>query len=435
MFGSVILDVAIGMILLYLLLSLLCSTIREGLEGWLKTRSVHLERGIRELLHDPSGRGLAYDLYNHPLVQSLFRGEYDPSRIATTTRKGMTQFGEMPARGNLPSYSPSSNFALALLDVVARGPSSADAGTADAAAPVLTLAGVRARIAEIQNPPVQRALLAALDTANGDLTRAQKNVEAWFNSSMDRVSGWYKRRTQLVLFALGLGVAVVLNVDSFGIAQFLYHDKPTRDALVAQAATVAADSGYLNKPRSVEQIRASIDSLRLPIGWARDADGELYRVTVYNDSDARRHESTAKRLEDLLGAMGGWLVTAIAVSFGAPFWFDLLNKVMVVRSTVKPHEKSPEESSEDRQAKNAPPPPQLGGGGGGSGAGAGGGGAGSGASGTPPGPADPALPSGGGTPAPPQPGGGAQPPAAAGDPGADFQEQEWAQGNPQEGVA
>ena len=46
----------------------------------------------------------------------------------------------------------------------------------------------------------------------------------------------------------------------------------------------------------------------------------------------------------------GWLLTAIGVSLGAPFWFDLLNKFMVVRSTVKPQEKSQEEGSKDKQS-------------------------------------------------------------------------------------
>jgi len=53
----------------------------------------------------------------------------------------------------------------------------------------------------------------------------------------------------------------------------------------------------------------------------------------------------------------GWLVTAFAATLGAPFWFDVLNKIMVIRSTVKPHEKSPEEASEDRQKPPAPPSP------------------------------------------------------------------------------
>ncbi|HYH83782.1 MAG TPA: hypothetical protein VEX86_28580 [Longimicrobium sp.] len=430
MFGSVILDVAIGLILVYLLMSLLCSTIREGLEGWLRTRSVHLERGIRELLHDPAGTTLVSDVYNHPLVQSLYKGEYDPLQIRTRKKKdGTVEHHAVPARGHLPSYIPSANFALALLDVVARGPSSADPGTADGSAPVLTLAGIRARVGGIQNPPVQRALLAAIDTANGDLTRAQKNVEAWFDSSMDRVSGWYKRRTQLVLFLIGLVVAVLLNVDSFGIAQFLYRDKPARDALVAQAAAVSQDTSFITQPRSVERIHASIEGLRLPIGWARDPAGQLHRVSPTGRT-VRRDESWIKWIADLLGASGGWLMTAFAVSFGAPFWFDVLNKVMVIRSTVKPHEKSPEESSEDRQAKNAAPPPHLGGGGppaGGETRGAGGG--------APPGPPPaPTAPSQGSTAVGgPHPGGDVRLPADPGDPGADFQPHEWAAGNPREG--
>jgi hypothetical protein len=416
----VILDVAIGMIFVYLLMSLLASAIREGLEGWLKTRSVKLERGIRELLHDPSGKGLASDIYNHPLVLSLFRGEYDPSKISTRTKNGSVEYGEMPTRGHLPSYIPSGNFALALLDVVARGPSGSDPGSADAHAPLLNLAGIRSRISEIQNPPVQRALLAAIDTANGDLTRAQKNVEAWFDSSMDRVSGWYKRRTQLVLFLIGLGAALVMNVDSFSIAQFLYRDKPTRDALVAQAQSVVNTPDSARQKQTFEQIHTSIDTLNLPIGWVADS-------TTWFRPAGRTVGPQGLSLADWVSAWGGWLMTAIAVSFGAPFWFDLLNKVMVVRSTVKPHEKSPEESSDDRQTKNAAPPPHLGGGGGGGGAPPAGGGAGGGGGPPPGGPQPPPGGSGG------QPAGGGQPPVDPNDPGPDYQPQEWA-ATPEEGT-
>ena len=44
----------------------------------------------------------------------------------------------------------------------------------------------------------------------------------------------------------------------------------------------------------------------------------------------------------------GWLLTAIAISLGAPFWFYMLNKIMVVRSTVKPREKSQDKGSKDK---------------------------------------------------------------------------------------
>ncbi len=52
--------------------------------------------------------------------------------------------------------------------------------------------------------------------------------------------------------------------------------------------------------------------------------------------------------------IAGWAITAFAVSLGAPFWFDILNKFMVVRSTVKPAEKSPPEASKDPQPSPAP---------------------------------------------------------------------------------
>jgi hypothetical protein len=61
----------------------------------------------------------------------------------------------------------------------------------------------------------------------------------------------------------------------------------------------------------------------------------------------------------VIAPLFGWLATAMAVSLGAPFWFDVLNKVMVIRSTVKPHEKSGDEGSEDRQPKGGGTHPTL----------------------------------------------------------------------------
>ena len=80
MFGSEMLDIIISLIFVYLLLSLICSALREGIETWLKQRAVYLERGIRELLHDRTGEGLTKMLYNHPLIFSLFQGDYEPDR-------------------------------------------------------------------------------------------------------------------------------------------------------------------------------------------------------------------------------------------------------------------------------------------------------------------------------------------------------------------
>jgi len=324
MLGSEILDVAIGIVFVFVLVSLICSAIREGLEGLLKTRATHLEQGIRQLLHDKAGSGVARQVFEHPLVFSLFSGPYKP-----TATSGWTA---LTSGGDLPSYIPSRNFALALMDIAARGPATGSNSSGDQS-PVLSLDAVRANIRNIPDPAVQRALLVAIDTAQNDLDKAIANVEAWYDSGMDRVSGWYKRSTQLILFLVGLFVAIALNVNTIAIADFLYHQKAARETLVAQAQNAAGDPQYLD--RKYQQVRTDLNALQLPIGW----------------TDTSSEKTGGQWLE----ALAGWLVTAFAATLGAPFWFDLLNKVMVIRSTVKPHEKSPEEASEDRQRDNSNP--------------------------------------------------------------------------------
>ena len=68
MLGSKILEVAIGIIFVFLLVSMICSAIREGLESWLKSRAAFLEQGIREMLHDRDAVGVARSVYTHPLI-------------------------------------------------------------------------------------------------------------------------------------------------------------------------------------------------------------------------------------------------------------------------------------------------------------------------------------------------------------------------------
>jgi len=348
MFGSDVLDVATGVVFVFVLVSMICSSVREGLEAWLKTRATHLEAGIRELLQDPNGTTAVKQLFDHPLIFGLFNREYTGPRTAWWWPIALT-------RGkNLPSYIPSRNFALALMDLAAKGPAH-DAATATVS-PQLSLQAIRANVAQhITSVPVQRALLTAIDTAQGDFNTAVSNLEHWYDSAMDRVSGGYKRSTQWILFAIGVFAAVTLNINTLTIANRLYSDKATRDTLVARAAAAGQPTagGQGQSDAAYQQARAELQSLNLPIGWS-------VGVPLRNGTLSGTAPLDWKML-DWWATIGGWLITAFAGTLGAPFWFDVLNKIMVIRSTVKPHEKSPEESSEDRQTAKvdtgAPPPP------------------------------------------------------------------------------
>jgi hypothetical protein len=354
MFGSSLLDVAIGTIFVYLLLSLICSAGNEIIESWLKKRASYLEQGIRQLLDDPSGEGLASKLYGHPLVSSLFPGTYDPKQIS----KG----GSYASRSDLPSYIPSRNFALALMDIIqpaqpetdkaAATPSGAAGAirspkvSADAENPLTPL---RDAIGKNASGQTQTALLALVDAAGGDIVKARENIEDWYDSSMDRVSGWYKRRAHAIILILGLGVAIALNADTIYIVRSLANDSTLRSSLVAAATEYAkeppseegtADDQFSNNIRTIE-------GLGLPIGWTKDASDPARR----SPGLPWRDTSPGTWIKDWVRLFYwhwlGWIITAAAISQGAPFWFDLLNRFIVIRSTVKPHEKSPEEDSKE----------------------------------------------------------------------------------------
>jgi len=344
MFGSKILDVAIGLIFVYIIVSVLCTAVREGIEAWLKTRAAYLEHGIRLLLQDSDGKGIVTNVFNHPLIDGLFMGNYTP--LSNTTD------GNRPVKGGeLPSYIPTKSFASALLDIAARGPVD---GSVERYGTPISLEVIRRNVAANipDNSRIQRIVLHAVDAAQGDLDKAQKAIEEWYDSAMDRVSGWYKRTTHFIVLAIGLTVAVGMNIDSVAIVDKLYRSEAVRDAVVAAASSAAdrynkdtnankdaAAAAALGKkgPNAYTEATDALNGLHLPVGWD-DSRLSFCPPASFNEF-----------VKIFLFPWIGWILTALAASLGAPFWFDVLNKVMVIRSTVKPHEKSPEESSEDRQ--------------------------------------------------------------------------------------
>ena len=373
MIGFEMLDVAIGIIFIYLLLSLICTAINEIVESKLKLRSVDLEQGIRNLLNDPSGTTLTKKLYDHQLVYSMFRGEYDPSLIHNNDKSKVANIDKRYKKGeNLPSYIPSRNFALALMDILLPATTKSFSGATGALAKPLNtlsvvtqnggqqapadpapLAPLREAVNEIKgNERVKTALLSIIDAAGNDTTKAREGIENWYNSAMDRVSGWYKRRVQKIVFVLGFVLAIFMNADSIAIFTNLANDRPLREAIVAAAKNYKNPTSEASTSIDtlVNNVK-SLDQLGLPIGWGWAS------ILNHGKDIARNYKAIPKFDPDnFFNSLGvwflkafGWFITGMAVSLGAPFWFDILSKIMVIRSTVKPHEKSQEESSQDRQ--------------------------------------------------------------------------------------
>lgn len=379
MLGLDMLDVAIGLIFVYLMLSFVASAAAELFEAMVKNRPRKLLEGMKELLRSDQ---LVKQLYEHPIVNALYQGDFDkdktkdlpsyiPSRNFATTlldllpdtnAQAVTEFQQLQAKVNAFATKTEQLQALALRDPKA---ALAQAASGSDKRAVANAASLAARWANRKTAPlslddekqwleleviagkvhVQTALSSLLDHAGGEVAKAVTNIEDWYNSAMDRVSGWFKRRAHLILFVVGLFFAVALNVDSIFILRQLTVDKSMREALVASAkeaaktppaaTAAAANADFRAAQERLNESLGKFKRLGLPIGWEE--------MDVPN--------APAQRVPFFCLVLLGWLMTACAVSLGAPFWFDMLNKIIVVRSTVKPDEKSRTEASKDPTAK------------------------------------------------------------------------------------
>jgi hypothetical protein len=304
MFGSTILDVAIGLILTYLVLSLVCAAINEGLSGFTSRRARFLLEGVENLL----GKAFTRDLLNHSLLRGMTRAR-TRARKMTVDPTGSMQ--------KPPSYIPSRVFALALMDTAAKGarPSDERDERIDERWPV----EVKTALAGLPKD-VREAVATLARDVDGDAKKVLKAVETWFNEAMDRVSGWYKRRTQILLFVIGLVVVALTNADSLTIASTLWSNSTLRAAVSAEARVrVEAGETGVETGTPSENVEELL-GLGLPIGWVWDAQAD--------DPRAR----PAAFSEWILKVMG-LLFTAAALTMGAPFWFDTLKKFVSVRSS------------------------------------------------------------------------------------------------------
>ena len=344
--SSAILDVAIGIAFVYLFLSLICSVVNEGIASIFSLRSKNLVAGIDSLFSGTKmadGKDLVGAIYAHGLIRGLYKepaklNSQQAAELSVTTVRGQ-MLSHVPVLKivdkwftvNLPAYIPSATFSTALIDVISP-PDPSRARDLD---------DVRQAINNLPPSPTRQALMSLVADTEKDLDDFQLKVEGWFNDSMDRASGWYKKRAQNILLAIALVMTVLLNVDTIKLAQSLWTNPVARQATeqLAQQYVDANKGGLKPSPSPANSTQALADlssqakqitewtqQLPFPFGW---------------------HEKPPMQPLFWLETLTGWLITTLALSLGAPFWFDTLNKFMVVRSTVKPKEKSTVEPSKD----------------------------------------------------------------------------------------
>ncbi len=328
------LDVAIGLAFLFFLFSLVISRINEFVATALNLRHKGLENALRAMLddHGPAadkaagGPVVSADkVLNHPLVK--------PIQQAIQGRFLSSALGKLGLGRTKLSYLPSRTFSAAVFDLLA------PAGPADPAHPGATagkgaatdpMARAKAAVAGMsEHNPARQPLLRMMTDAEGDRDKFRGSLEHWYDDTMDRVSGWYKRYVQRIILVITIMLVACLNVDSVNIAQVLWR-LPTERAAVAAAAAKQAGSGSSASQNADEVVR-SISALKLPLGWTPP------HITTVSPAGAKTVVVSTDPQHVPLGA-GSWLIkllglliTVLALSLGAPFWFDALTKLGSLR--------------------------------------------------------------------------------------------------------
>jgi hypothetical protein len=378
------LEVALGLGFVYLVFSLVISRVNEAVAGVLQWRSKALEAGLHQLLTgrrkkeevaevraeaatEDAGRMFddleALSGFDHPLLSNLRQPQVitgrlrNPSYVAPQTfslavlsilapeRQPNVEAVHVTNRIRARVHAlPARRRPLAdeLLDLLPEEGSALSAGDLEQfrrildrtrqlsdtqkrpfrdllarleRAPEAPLAQVAAAVEQLPDA-LRKPLAVFVRDATGDLERFRGNLERWFDDAMDRVSGFYKRKVQLALLAYAILVTAALNIDSVAFATRLWTDDLVRSAAVAAAERQQQQGQDPSATRLLEEVRG----LDLPLGW-----------------------SAADPLRDPPSGLAGWLlkllglaVTVLALTLGAPFWFDLLSRVARLRSTGPP---------------------------------------------------------------------------------------------------
>jgi hypothetical protein len=334
-----VLDVAFGITFFFALLALVASSIQEIIAAVLSTRGKVLQQMLIQILADapvqtapPAAPSQVADLAARVIAHPLISGVATANLPAWLSRRLNSV--------QLPSYVPSGNFATALIETLRAGHDETLAVGSQISRAIALLP---------ETSPVKRVLQGFAVETKGDLDALRARIQLWYDDAMDRASGVYKRFAQYMLLVIGLGLALAINADVISIADTLWHDKTARD-VVATAAQQYIDShpeltSALKVPppatgkaqpadaAKAEAARAAADDAKAAADAAlaqiRDAGGIVNKLPVPLGWTSPPHDSSI--LWWLMSKVLGILLTAFAVSLGAPFWFDMLQNIANLR--------------------------------------------------------------------------------------------------------
>lgn len=335
------LDILLALSLIYLVFALAVTSLNESIAALLSSRARWLRRGIASLLSaDPKklDEGAADKVLDSPFV--TFLGT--PGWFKTFR----------------PSYIPAWTLMQGVL-------STAEGYRDDAFAKVADIRALAQKLPA--RSPIRSVLIDLCARAGDDLSTFREQLDAWFETFEEQLTAWYRQKTHYVLVGLSLAVAVAMNVDTLDIIRQFSADPKVLKAIVEQAESAAkADNStaYIDSTKR-DEARKALEAARAAVQAADTAeqkkaaiDAETAKRAALAEAQHALDQRIADKADALLagGLKLGWqpgqfrrwlgsldgpegwnklfglLISAFALSLGAPFWFNVLKSVASVRS-------------------------------------------------------------------------------------------------------
>ena len=308
-----ILEIAIGLVVTWLIVSMATMQIQDLIINLLGTRSIFLEQRLLEMFKDEK---LKDQFYYHPIIQAL------------TVKRGR--------REDKAVNIPNAIFAKAAVDIFLNAGKTGEeipAGTMSLATMRTSMTESMAKLKEM-NPSIARTvkflapnldLNKEIETGEGEapqtlmnveksLAEFRGNVESWFDTTMEQATVMYRKKAQIIALIIGFILAFAFNVDSIYIVKQLWLQPTLREAIVAQAQNVKPEDSANNQ--AIQTL--ANNKLNLPIGWSPE------------------NTPSTQQPGELLLKFLGFFISAAAACLGAPFWFDILNKLLGLKPAPEP---------------------------------------------------------------------------------------------------
>ncbi|MEP6649819.1 MAG: hypothetical protein ABJA74_07875 [Lapillicoccus sp.] len=319
---SMVLEVAVGLALLYYVTATLVSGVAEGLTRLMNTRSKMLWATLERLLQDSSDvRSLGAPF----VFQSLAGGKSKDSRPsfgqppADDASAPATRLAELATAPSISgtdyvtdgktkvSTIPGRVFAAALLEI-ATVKASDDK----------TLKGTLTSLAQhYDGSPLGRYLTTVAEHVGEDLDKVTDLLSGWFDDQMVRVTQTYRKNIKYVLAVIGLVLAVVCNIDSIHVANALKGNADLRQVVVATAGTMTPGTGC-----KLDKDDATLNTLKCGLQDLStfNAMGVVVPTTDGAWDRWKQRWTSDSPWPHLLGLA----LTTGAVALGGPMWFDFL---------------------------------------------------------------------------------------------------------------